>query len=329
MGIDELISRLRGSLWLTQKRELQRLWRVLPQTCNVDGEEVLIGDDAAALRTADGYLLLAAEGVYPPLLESDPYMAGRASVLANVNDIYAMGGRPTAILDVLFSRDDDEAELVLKGIQDNAARYKVPVLGGHLSPGAEGSALSVFILGKGRALLSSFNALPGDQLVFVFASEGRFLNGYKFWDSSSRLPDHQVLEQLELLPRVAEEGLADTAKDVSMAGLIGTALMLLEGSGVGAEIDLEKVPRPSEGPLEHWLLTFPSFGFLLSLRSASAPRVRALFRGAGLTCETIGEVTKDRRVFFVSPAGARKLFWDFNDSSLVGITPRPGTPGRN
>src|SRR5574341_2093271 len=127
--MQELISALRSSPRLTQKGKLKNLWHLVPQVSQVDGNDVILGDDAAAIKTQDGYLLLAGEGVYPPLLKSNPYLAGRTSVLTNVNDIYAMGGRPVAIVDVLFSKSETSAGEVLRGIRDNAERYGVPVVG--------------------------------------------------------------------------------------------------------------------------------------------------------------------------------------------------------
>jgi AIR synthase-related protein len=319
--MEEFVAQLRSSIWLEQKKQLQGLWHILPQVCHVNGDEVMVGDDAAALRTADGYLLFAAEGVYPPLLKTDPYLAGRACVLANVNDIYAMGGRPLAILDVLFCHSADQADLVLRGVHDNARRYGVPVVGGHLTQDPACSALSVFIVGRARSLLSSFNAMAGDELIAVVGTQGRFFSGFKFWDCSSKWTDAQAVERLELLPRLAEDGLADAAKDVSMAGIIGTILMLLEGSGTGAEIYLDKVPRPSYCELKEWLLTFPSFGFVLSLRPASVAKVCEVFEKAGLMCGAFGRVTAERRVFFVDREGVRSLFWDFSESPLIGLEP--------
>ena len=132
----DLIRNLKLSDTLAQKETIQNVWEYFPETAELPGGQVHLGDDAAAIETKDGYLLLAGEGVYPPLLKSNPYLAGRTSVLTNVNDIYAMGGRPTAIVDVLISSDNEEAGEVLRGIRDNAARYGVPVVGGHISKDA-------------------------------------------------------------------------------------------------------------------------------------------------------------------------------------------------
>ncbi|MGH7801130.1 MAG: sll0787 family AIR synthase-like protein [Thermodesulfobacteriota bacterium] len=316
--MQELISALRSSPRLTQKGKLKNLWRLIPQVSQVDGNDVILGDDAAAIKTRDGYLLLAGEGVYPPLLKSNPYLAGRTSVLTNVNDIYAMGGRPLAIVDVLFGSDFEEVNEVLRGISENASRYNVPVVGGHLTQEIGISSLSVFILGRAEKLLSGFNAEVDDDLVFVSNFKGKFYSGSNFWDSSSNLSGEEAIKQLELLPQSAEDGLADAAKDVSMAGLIGSILMLVEGSGKGAEIYVDKIPAPFEVPLKEWFLTFPSYGFILSLRPHSLPKVQERFKKLGLICEQIGKVTSGNQVFFDSDTGDRNLFWDLSVEPLIG-----------
>lgn len=315
----ELIESLKSSESLIQKKAISDIWKYLPTTSEINGEEVLLGDDTAAIKSDDHYLLIAGEGVYHPLLKSNPYLAGRTSVLTNVNDIYSMGGRPIALIDVLSSSNNSETKEVLRGICDNANRYKVPVVGGHISQDADCSSLSVFILGKAKSLLSSFNAREGDDLVFVCNSKGKFVSGFKFWDSSSMLKDDEALSDLELIAQIAEEGLADSAKDVSMAGLIGSTLMLLESSQKGALLNIDSIPKPCEVPLKDWLLTFPSYGFIFSLRPENTNKVKEKFKKKALSCENIGRVTSDMKVTFVNKESEKELFWDLNTESLIGV----------
>jgi hypothetical protein len=318
--VKNLIRTLKSSTRLLQKQYLAGLWRYFPLSPRIDGNDILLGDDAAAIKSGDGYLLLAAEGVYQPLLVSDPYLAGRTSVLTNVNDIYAMGGRPVALVDVLFSRDGESAGEVLRGIRDNAERYGVPVVGGHTTLDAESGSLSVFILGRAERLLSGFNAQPGDDILLAAALEGKFYPAFNFWDSSSALSESDLVWQLEILPGLAESGLADAAKDVSMAGLIGSALMMLEGSKSGAEIFVDRIPAPEGVPLQKWLLTFPSYGFVISSRPGKTQYIKDRFRDAGLACEIIGRVTDDSKVYFAG-WNEKELFWDFNGEPLTGVNP--------
>ena len=306
----ELIKFLRHSARLSEKASITDLWNFFPQFAGVEGKRVRLGDDAAAIEHDGGYLLAAAEGVYQPLLKSNPYLAGKTSVLTNVNDIYSMGGRPLAILDVLCSANVVETDRMLSGIRDNAERYNVPVIGGHLSGEASESTLAVFILGKAAKLLSSFNAKEGDDLVMAVCGEGRFYSGFNFWDSSSGLSKTDALQHLEILPELAEEELADAAKDISMAGAIGSVLMLLECSRKGAEIHVDHIPVPSDVGLTEWLVAFPSYGFVLSLRAEKTARVCGKFRDRGLLCEKIGEVRAEQEVYFKNKDGHKELFWD-------------------
>ncbi len=315
----ELIESLKSSESLVQKKAISDIWEYFPKACQIGGEDVLLGDDTAAIKLDDQYLLLAGEGVHQPLLKSNPYLAGRTSVLTNVNDFYSMGGRPIAIVDVLSSSNNNETKEVLRGISDNARRYKVPVVGGHISQDAECPSLSVFILGKAKNLLTSFNAQEGDDLVFISNSKGKFVPGFNFWDTSSMLGDEEVLNDLELIVEIADEGLADTAKDVSMAGLIGSILMLLESSQKGALLNIDSIPKPCEVPLKDWLLAFPSYGFIFSLRPENTDKVKAKFNNKGLSCENIGRVTSDMKVAFVNKKNEKELFWDLNTNPLIGV----------
>jgi AIR synthase-related protein len=315
----ELIESLKSSESLIQKKAISDVWKYFPKTCQINGEDVLLGDDTAAIKFDDHYLLLAGEGVYQPLLKANPYLAGRTSILTNVNDIYSMGGRPIAIVDVLFSSDSNNTAEILRGISDNAARYKVPVVGGHISQDAECPSLSVFILGKAKNLLSSFNAKVGDDIVVISNSKGKFVSGFNFWDSSSMLGDEEVLNDLELIAEIAEEGLADTAKDVSMAGLIGSILMFLESSQKGALLSIDSISKPYDIPLKEWLLAFQSFGFVLSLRPENTDKVKDKFHKQGLTCEKIGKVISDMKVCFVNQKDEKELFWDLSKTPFIGI----------
>ena len=70
-------------------------------------------------------------------------------------------------------------------------------------------------------------------------------------------------------------------KDISMGGILGTVLMLVEASGVGAQIEMDGIPRPLDIPLGEWVQCFPSFGFLLSVKPQTARWCRSCFGGRG------------------------------------------------
>ncbi|MGA2512987.1 MAG: AIR synthase related protein [Candidatus Limnocylindrales bacterium] len=246
--LSDLIGRLRANPAWLRKHDLTL---VSEGVVEVPDE---VGDDAVALPDSDGFLLLAAEVMWPPLVEAEPELAGRHAVLANANDIYAMGGRPIALLDTLLAPGETEATAVLRGIAAGAARYGIPILGGHLTMGADSTSLAAFMAGRALRILSGRRAAARDVLMLLTSPQGRFHELFPFWECSADRSDEDLRRDLEVLPEIAEAGLCDAARDVSMPGVLGSALQFLEGSGVGAEIALETLPFPPEatGREEIW-----------------------------------------------------------------------------
>ena len=62
-----------------------------------------------------------------------------------------------------------------------------------------------------------------------------------------------------------------------MPGIAGSLLQMIEGAGTGATLDLDALPRREGAPIERWLLTFPSFGFLLAAAPGQAGEAVAAF----------------------------------------------------
>lgn len=281
------------------------------------GASVPLGDDCAAIPDGDGYLLFAIEGFMDGFVAADPYFAGFCGVMVNVSDIAAMGGRPIAVVDALWSRDQGHADPVLAGLRAGAATYGVPVVGGHSNTRNDGEHLAVAILGRAKRLLTSFDAKPGDVLVAAIDLRGRFRDPYPYWDAATGAPPERLRGDVAVLAGIAEDGLADAAKDISMAGLVGTALMLLECSGVGAAIAMDRIPRPEGIPLARWLAAFPSYGYILSVSPERLETVLDRFAGRGIAASAIGTVDASR-VVRIAEAGAEAVVWDFAVSPLIG-----------
>src|ERR1700759_2816649 len=128
--------------------------------------ETRLGDDCAAIRDGDGWLLLAAEGMLPSFVADDPWFAGYSAVMVNLNDVSAMGGRPLAIVDVLWTPGLDQSGQIWEGLGAASKAYDVPIGGGHPTV-ARGSSpfLAAAVLGKATRLMTSFEATAGDDLV--------------------------------------------------------------------------------------------------------------------------------------------------------------------
>jgi uncharacterized protein len=323
--LTQLVKNTRNYLGLLRKKPIEEIYKKLILGGQPGPQLPNYGDDAAVIPWKDGYLLLAADGMMTRLLVNEPYAAGKASVMVTVNDIYAMGGRPLAMVNVLASGDDGHRSQVIDGIRKGCEKLRVPMVGGHLHPDApaEAPALSVAILGQAKRLLRSHLAAPGDDLVFAADLTGQ-VGCYSVvsWDANSGKTPEELVHRLEALPMIAENGWALACKDVSNAGLLGTLSIMMENSGRGAEIDLDAVPCPPELDLSDWMVSFQSFGFVLSVRAENSRRVIDLFQERQIRAAVVGKVTEGRTVAIRTGSESQTVF-DFTKDIITGITCPP------
>lgn len=289
-----------------------------------------MGDDAAYIPWGESFLLLAADGIQQGVTV-DPWWAGYCSILVNVNDIYAMGGRPLACVNIMQGGDGQARIVMAKGMQVASRKFGVPVVGGHLHPEGELS-VAVAILGSVRQenLIPDNAARPADSLIVAIDLEGRFRSDFPHWDSTSFKEPQAIQNRLQAIAKLGAwrpvanfQRPVHAAKDISNPGILGTLGMLLEHSGCGAVIQLERIPRPAGCPWLKWLTSYPGCGFVLAVAPWATPGVLNQLRGAGFSAEVVGTVTSNSQV--ILKYGAQKtLVWDWRQESWVGHAARPG-----
>jgi len=319
--LKEIIKELRNYPGLTRKRDIHQVTEILRFVSDFGYTVSDFGEDAAAIAYGDKYLLLAAEGIWPRLMRDDPYAAGKASVMACVNDIYAMGGRPLAMVNVLGATSPEDYQKVIEGIRKGCQKFKVPMVGGHLHPDVKETSLAVAILGEAKKLLTSSSTQAGDDIILAVDLEGKG-NACKSvisWDANSGKSSTAILSRLEVLPCLAEDGLCSTAKDVSNGGIIGTICLILESSEKGGLIDLESIPRPVDFEQVDWLKAFLSYGFILCAQNGNTTSIIERFQEKGITAAVIGNVV-DQPEVLLKRGDEREVFIDFSRESITGIT---------
>ena len=97
--------------------------------------------------------------------------------------------------------------------------------------------------------------------------------------------------------------------------------MMLELSGVGAQINLNKLRQPASAfdRFFDWLCCFPSYGFILSVRPWHVSDVQHIFHEYEISCSSIGKVTAGSKVNLVSE-DQEAVLWDFNDEPFTGFS---------
>ena len=264
-----------------------------------DKATVLLGDDAAAIPQSDGsHLLFAAEGIVTGFLNNDPWFAGYSAIMVNISDICAMGGLPIAVTDTFYAYDANDSSQIWEGMVAASLAYGVPIVGGHTCYHSKNKALSVSILGKATEhILNSFDAKPGEALLLATDLNGSYYKEYPFWNASTTTSSNILQKRVQLPYQIANNKWSSVAKDISMGGIIGTLLMLLDTSKKGAEIDLESIKKPTEVPWEKWLSSFPSYGYIFTCSLKQIENIQSLFLAHDIHCDHIGHITSKEGLF--------------------------------
>ena len=212
--LDEVVAAVRSNPSVAAKRAIGLVSDVLGDHGWLDGP----GDDGAALDV-DGHTVIACgEALFPPFVRADPYGAGIAAVLTNVNDVAAMGGLPLGIVDTVVA-DEATARTALEGMRYASQLYRVPIVGGHLTISDAGPSISAFAVGSARAVLSATHVRAGQDLVVAACVDGTMRADFPFFPSFDER-GKDLADDVRLLHTVANAGLAVAAKDISMAGLV-------------------------------------------------------------------------------------------------------------
>ena len=320
-SLAEIIRTVRSALELKRKSPIGGAVARLANPAGESRVKAGMGEDAGAIRVRGGYILLTADGIWPLYLRKDPFAAGRALVIANTNDIYAMGGKPLGLVDVISIPNPRLAEPILKGIKTEIRRLRLPVVGGHLHPDAPAPGLAGAAVGRARHLLMSSGARVLDDVILaVDLRRGRRGKaGARTWDTHYWKKPEKLLGDLGLLPRIAGKKLAHAAKDISNGGIVTSLGMLLEASGRGAVVRLDSVIYPEKVfTLADWLLTFPSYGFVLTAPPQKSREIVRMFAQRGISAAVIGSVLKEKRLWFESE-GKKELLFDFQRKPITGI----------
>ncbi|GIG30015.1 MSMEG_0567/sll0787 family protein [Cellulomonas marina] len=253
-----------------------------------------VGDDGAPVPGSD--LVAVCDAIVPSMVERHPEWAGWCSVLVNVNDLTAMGAQAVGLLDAVGARDASFAARVLAGLRDAAQAWGVPVLGGHTQLGVP-AALAVTGLGRAARPVPAAGGRVGDEVSATLDLRGGWRPGFvgQQWDSTSSRRSDELRGQHGSVAAAAPRA----AKDVSMAGLVGTLGMLAEASGTGAVVDVAAVPRPEGAGVADWLGCFPGFG-MLTVDAPGEGRMHA----PGATTAVVGRLESAPGVRLRWPDGA-------------------------
>ena len=246
------------------------------------GVLVGIGDDGAVVESTSALQVvstdMATEGIHFNRAWSSALDVGAKIAIANLADIYAMGGMPKFLIVAISAPADEEVNYLLdlaRGIESVAREFNVSVVGGDL---VAGGSLTISITAFGaveRPVLRS-GAKVGDK-VFLTRGVGKSLAGLLLLSKGLTTPDSpdvRVFQRPDFNPQdLIEFGLdkAHALMDVS-DGLLSDLPKIAQASGVGinltfGESELSNLTPLSEkvgiSPLELFLRSGEEHSFIV------------------------------------------------------------------
>lgn len=206
-------------------------------------------DDAAVYRLTDDLALVLTVDYFTPIVD-DPYAFGQIAVANALSDVYAMGGRPVAGLNLVgYPVGKLPAEWlaqILRGGADKAREAGVAIVGGHSVDDAEPKyGLSVVGVIDPDRVCTKGGARPGDRLVLTKPIGTGTVNTAIKRGLATADEIAEAVRVMATLNNVVDTVLRFDVRgmtDVTGFGLLGHASEMARASGVGMRIHAGRVP---------------------------------------------------------------------------------------
>jgi selenide,water dikinase len=228
--------------------------QVLRELPRMTDPNLLVGadhfDDAGVYRLDDSTALVTTLDFFPPLVD-DAYDFGRVAAANALSDIYAMGGRPLSVLNIVGFPDKDLPidilKEILRGGTERVLAAGAVVAGGHSVRDSEVKyGLSVTGVVHPDRIHTNGGAQPGDVLVLTKPiGSGTLTSAAK----AGKIAEADLAETIDVMTdlnagackAMLEVGV-HAVTDITGFGLIGHAFEMADASGVTAQIEASSVP---------------------------------------------------------------------------------------
>ncbi|HEY8261798.1 MAG TPA: phosphoribosylformylglycinamidine synthase subunit PurL, partial [Methylosinus sp.] len=311
------------------------------------------GENAGVIDIGDGdaCVFKMESHNHPSFIE--PYQGAATGVGGILRDVFTMGARPIACLNLLrFGRPEHPKTRhlvggVVAGVGGYGNSFGVPTVGGSTEFDAsyDGNILvNAMAVGLARtdAIFYSAAAGVGNPIVYLGSKTGRDgIHGATMAsasfeaDAEEKRPTVQVGDPfsekllLEACLELMASGAVIAIQDMGAAGLTSSAVEMGAKGNLGIELDLDAVPCREQGMTAYeMMLSESQERMLMVLKPEQEKQAEAIFRKWGLDFAIIGQTTDTLR-FVVKHKGiveADLPIKELGDEAPVYDRPHVPTP---
>ncbi|AHV97364.1 selenide, water dikinase SelD [Paenibacillus sabinae] len=232
--------------------DLMQVIRNLPKS--VPNPNLLVGldtsDDAGVYKLTDDLALVQTVDFFTPIVD-DPYSFGQIAAANALSDIYAMGGKPLTVLNIvafpISTLDKSILADILRGAADKVSEAGATLVGGHSIDDKEPKfGLAVTGLVHPDQVRTNAGAQPGDKLILTKPIGVGILTTSIKKGRLSPEETARLTAVMSTLNKTAAEVMGSyevhACTDVTGFGLLGHASEMAKGSGNGLVIWKDAVP---------------------------------------------------------------------------------------
>ena len=230
------------------------LIHVLGQLPEIKDKNVLIdsknSDDAGVYKITDDIAVVLTTDFFTPIVD-DPYWFGAIAAANALSDVYAMGGKAVAALNIAMLPNEAKffpsLKKIMQGGIDKMKEAGVSIIGGHTIKDKEPKfGYAVLGLIHPDKILDNSKAKPGDALILTKKiGTGIVSTGIKAGMCSNAVIEELTSSMTMLNKRAGEIMLEigiSTATDITGFGLIGHLSEVLNASKRQARLYSSRVP---------------------------------------------------------------------------------------
>lgn len=291
-----------------------------------------VGEDCAVINFGNSQCIVSTD----PITGATSNI-GKLAVNINCNDIASCGVEPLGILVTILappSTDLEDLHKLMKEIHEEASKINVQIIGGHteVTEAVNRMVVSCTAIGKGGrdSAISTAGARVDDFVVVTkkLCLEGTSILAQEYEEELLEVLSKEEIEEAKAYVdsiSVVKDGIVggrcdvSSMHDITEGGILGALWEVATASGVGFEVEMEKMPISSITNkvcchLGIDPLRLISSGSML-ITTNNPEKLLIALKGEGIEATIVGRITKDRGILIqngvsleVEPPESDELF---------------------